>query len=161
MPLCPFHPFISLIPENQKKQRWIKQNFITKSLMKPASPDGAVFFSPRHNEKREKSLWLCSCVIIVCANGRRISFPSKVGCLKHQMSSVGCFLSPNLLTQQRGCTYRWMFLLEMFTLFSLHINSDYGFERQMDGSCAPAFWFIPSATSRDCITGDTFLNTTG
>uniref|UniRef100_A0A8C6TQ47 Sortilin related VPS10 domain containing receptor 1 n=1 Tax=Neogobius melanostomus TaxID=47308 RepID=A0A8C6TQ47_9GOBI len=27
--------------------------------------------------------------------------------------------------------------------------------------CTPSFWFIPSATSRDCITGDTFLNTTG
>ncbi|XP_040905515.1 VPS10 domain-containing receptor SorCS1-like [Toxotes jaculatrix] len=38
---------------------------------------------------------------------------------------------------------------------------DYGFERQIDGSCAPAFWFIPSATFRDCITGDSFLNTTG
>ena len=40
-------------------------------------------------------------------------------------------------------------------------NSDYGFERQIDGSCTPAFWFVPSATSRDCITGDSFLNTTG
>ncbi|XP_068577030.1 VPS10 domain-containing receptor SorCS1-like [Cebidichthys violaceus] len=38
---------------------------------------------------------------------------------------------------------------------------DYGFERQIDGSCAPAFWFVPTATSRDCITGDSFLNTTG
>uniref|UniRef100_A0A669CYD1 Sortilin related VPS10 domain containing receptor 1 n=1 Tax=Oreochromis niloticus TaxID=8128 RepID=A0A669CYD1_ORENI len=38
---------------------------------------------------------------------------------------------------------------------------DYGFERQIDGTCAPAFWFIHSATSRDCITGDSFLNTTG
>ncbi|XP_030011391.1 VPS10 domain-containing receptor SorCS1-like [Sphaeramia orbicularis] len=38
---------------------------------------------------------------------------------------------------------------------------DYGFERQLDGSCTPSFWFIPSATSRDCITGDSFLNTTG
>lgn len=38
---------------------------------------------------------------------------------------------------------------------------DYGFERQIDGSCIPAFWFVPSATSRDCITGDSFLNTTG
>uniref|UniRef100_A0A3Q3JXU3 PKD domain-containing protein n=1 Tax=Monopterus albus TaxID=43700 RepID=A0A3Q3JXU3_MONAL len=38
---------------------------------------------------------------------------------------------------------------------------DYGFERQVDGSCIPAFWFIPSATSRDCVTGDSFLNTTG
>lgn len=99
MPLCPFHPFISLIPENQKKRRWIKQNFITKSLMKPASPDGrGSVFSPRHNEKRERSLWLCSCVIIVCANMHRISSPSKVGCMKRQMSSVGCFHSPpNLL----------------------------------------------------------------
>ncbi|XP_037553626.1 VPS10 domain-containing receptor SorCS1-like [Nematolebias whitei] len=38
---------------------------------------------------------------------------------------------------------------------------DYGFERQIDGSCTPAFWFTPSATSRDCMTGDSFLNTTG
>ncbi|KAM9809184.1 VPS10 domain-containing receptor SorCS1-like [Syngnathus typhle] len=38
---------------------------------------------------------------------------------------------------------------------------DYGFERQVDGSCTPAFWFVPSATSRDCITGESFLNSTG
>ncbi|KAL6101983.1 sorcs1 [Pungitius sinensis] len=38
---------------------------------------------------------------------------------------------------------------------------DYGFERQIDRSCAPSFWFVPTATSRDCISGDTFLNTTG
>ncbi|XP_054455725.1 VPS10 domain-containing receptor SorCS1-like [Anoplopoma fimbria] len=38
---------------------------------------------------------------------------------------------------------------------------DYGFERQIDGSCAPAFWFVPTVTSRDCIAGDSFLNTTG
>ncbi|XP_023255081.1 VPS10 domain-containing receptor SorCS1-like [Seriola lalandi dorsalis] len=38
---------------------------------------------------------------------------------------------------------------------------DYGFERQIDGSCTPAFWFVPSAASRDCITGDSFFNTTG
>ncbi|XP_037127080.1 VPS10 domain-containing receptor SorCS1-like isoform X1 [Syngnathus acus] len=38
---------------------------------------------------------------------------------------------------------------------------DYGFERQVDGSCSPAFWFVPSATSRDCITGESFLNSTG
>uniref|UniRef100_A0A667Y410 Sortilin related VPS10 domain containing receptor 1 n=1 Tax=Myripristis murdjan TaxID=586833 RepID=A0A667Y410_9TELE len=38
---------------------------------------------------------------------------------------------------------------------------DYGFERQSDGSCTPAFWFVPSTASRDCITGDSFLNTTG
>uniref|UniRef100_A0A3B4FAF9 VPS10 domain-containing receptor SorCS1-like n=1 Tax=Pundamilia nyererei TaxID=303518 RepID=A0A3B4FAF9_9CICH len=38
---------------------------------------------------------------------------------------------------------------------------DYGFERQIDGTCAPAFWFVHSATSRDCIAGDSFLNTTG
>ncbi|XP_034040762.1 VPS10 domain-containing receptor SorCS1-like [Thalassophryne amazonica] len=38
---------------------------------------------------------------------------------------------------------------------------DYGFERQSDGSCTPVFWFVPSATLRDCIAGDSFLNTTG
>ncbi|XP_062319687.1 VPS10 domain-containing receptor SorCS1-like [Osmerus eperlanus] len=38
---------------------------------------------------------------------------------------------------------------------------DYGFERQTDGGCRPAFWFVPSSVSRDCINGDSFLNTTG
>ncbi|XP_069548903.1 VPS10 domain-containing receptor SorCS1-like [Brachyistius frenatus] len=38
---------------------------------------------------------------------------------------------------------------------------DYGFERQIDGSCTLSFWFVPSATSKNCITGDSFLNTTG
>ncbi|XP_014326425.1 VPS10 domain-containing receptor SorCS1-like isoform X1 [Xiphophorus maculatus] len=38
---------------------------------------------------------------------------------------------------------------------------DYGFERQVDGSCTSAFWFVPSASTRDCITGDSFFNTTG
>ncbi|KAM3606185.1 uncharacterized protein V6R79_012115 [Siganus canaliculatus] len=38
---------------------------------------------------------------------------------------------------------------------------DYGFERQSDGSCTRAFWFVPSAISRGCVTGDSFLNTTG
>ncbi|CAB1343668.1 unnamed protein product, partial [Coregonus sp. 'balchen'] len=38
---------------------------------------------------------------------------------------------------------------------------DYGFERQSDGGCTPAFWFVSSFVSRDCTTGDSFLNTTG
>ncbi|XP_071754829.2 VPS10 domain-containing receptor SorCS1-like [Centroberyx gerrardi] len=38
---------------------------------------------------------------------------------------------------------------------------DYGFERQSDGSCTPSFWFVPSTASRDCITEESFLNTTG
>ncbi|XP_015247277.1 PREDICTED: VPS10 domain-containing receptor SorCS1-like [Cyprinodon variegatus] len=39
--------------------------------------------------------------------------------------------------------------------------NDYGFERQLDGSCTSAFWFVPSASTQDCITGDSFFNTTG
>ncbi|KAM4598998.1 VPS10 domain-containing receptor SorCS1-like [Fundulus diaphanus] len=38
---------------------------------------------------------------------------------------------------------------------------DYGFERQVDGSCTSAFWFVPSTSTRDCVTGDSFFNTTG
>ncbi|KAM6956509.1 VPS10 domain-containing receptor SorCS1-like [Aplochiton taeniatus] len=38
---------------------------------------------------------------------------------------------------------------------------DYGFERQSDGSCRPAFWFFPSSVSRECLLGDSFLNSTG
>lgn len=39
--------------------------------------------------------------------------------------------------------------------------SDYGYERRTDGKCTPAFWFHPSAMSRSCTTGMTFLNSTG
>lgn len=43
----------------------------------------------------------------------------------------------------------------------LHHCSDYGFERQTNGKCAPAFWFNASSMSRRCTAGMTFLNTTG
>ncbi|XP_064171151.1 VPS10 domain-containing receptor SorCS1 isoform X1 [Anguilla rostrata] len=38
---------------------------------------------------------------------------------------------------------------------------DYGYERQRDGKCAPAFWFAPSSMSRSCTIGNSFLNSTG
>ncbi|XP_036383786.1 VPS10 domain-containing receptor SorCS1 isoform X1 [Megalops cyprinoides] len=38
---------------------------------------------------------------------------------------------------------------------------DYGYERQSDGKCAPAFWFVPSSMSRSCTIGNSFLNSTG
>ncbi|XP_068452512.1 VPS10 domain-containing receptor SorCS1 isoform X2 [Clinocottus analis] len=38
---------------------------------------------------------------------------------------------------------------------------DYGYERRTNGQCTPAFWFHPSAMSRSCTTGMTFLNSTG
>ncbi|KAM4612416.1 VPS10 domain-containing receptor SorCS1 [Polymixia lowei] len=38
---------------------------------------------------------------------------------------------------------------------------DYGYDRRSDGKCTPAFWFHPSAMSRSCTTGTTFLNSTG
>uniref|UniRef100_A0A8D3D9D3 PKD domain-containing protein n=1 Tax=Scophthalmus maximus TaxID=52904 RepID=A0A8D3D9D3_SCOMX len=38
---------------------------------------------------------------------------------------------------------------------------DYGYERRTNGKCSPAFWFHPSAMSRSCTTGMTFLNSTG
>ncbi|KAJ8415998.1 hypothetical protein AAFF_G00380200 [Aldrovandia affinis] len=38
---------------------------------------------------------------------------------------------------------------------------DYGYERLRDGTCAPAFWFVPSSMSRRCTMGNTFLNSTG
>ncbi|XP_049577470.1 VPS10 domain-containing receptor SorCS1 isoform X2 [Syngnathus scovelli] len=38
---------------------------------------------------------------------------------------------------------------------------DYGYDRRTDGKCTPAFWFHPSAMSRSCPTGMTFLNSTG
>ncbi|XP_056147393.1 LOW QUALITY PROTEIN: VPS10 domain-containing receptor SorCS3 [Lampris incognitus] len=38
---------------------------------------------------------------------------------------------------------------------------DYGFERQADGKCSPAFWFDPNAATKSCSTSQTFLNSTG
>ncbi|KAM9818171.1 VPS10 domain-containing receptor SorCS1 isoform 2-T3 [Syngnathus typhle] len=61
----------------------------------------------------------------------------------------------------------------MGTLYSVSMSSgpcdcteadfecDYGYDRRTDGKCTPAFWFYPSAMSRSCPTGMTFLNSTG
>ncbi|TNM99316.1 hypothetical protein fugu_012349 [Takifugu bimaculatus] len=38
---------------------------------------------------------------------------------------------------------------------------DYGWERQADGNCAPAFWFNPDSVVRSCSTSQSFLNSTG
>ncbi|XP_006630890.2 VPS10 domain-containing receptor SorCS3 [Lepisosteus oculatus] len=38
---------------------------------------------------------------------------------------------------------------------------DYGFERRGDGKCSPAFWFNPTAVSRSCSHGQSYLNSTG
>uniref|UniRef100_A0A667YBF1 Sortilin related VPS10 domain containing receptor 3b n=1 Tax=Myripristis murdjan TaxID=586833 RepID=A0A667YBF1_9TELE len=38
---------------------------------------------------------------------------------------------------------------------------DYGYERQADGKCSPAFWFNPSSATKSCSTSQSFLNSTG
>ncbi|XP_075894513.1 VPS10 domain-containing receptor SorCS3 [Nelusetta ayraudi] len=38
---------------------------------------------------------------------------------------------------------------------------DYGWERQADGKCHPAFWFNPSSVAKSCSTNQSFLNSTG
>ncbi|XP_004077390.2 VPS10 domain-containing receptor SorCS3 [Oryzias latipes] len=38
---------------------------------------------------------------------------------------------------------------------------DYGWERQADGKCSPAFWFNPKGAAKSCSTSQTFLNSTG
>ncbi|KAM9394637.1 VPS10 domain-containing receptor SorCS3-like isoform 2-T2 [Salvelinus alpinus] len=38
---------------------------------------------------------------------------------------------------------------------------DYGYERQADGKCTPAFWFNPSTVPRSCSTSHNYLNSTG
>uniref|UniRef100_A0A6Q2XC01 PKD domain-containing protein n=1 Tax=Esox lucius TaxID=8010 RepID=A0A6Q2XC01_ESOLU len=38
---------------------------------------------------------------------------------------------------------------------------DYGYERRADGNCLPAFWYNPSAMSRNCSQGQDYLNSTG
>uniref|UniRef100_A0A3B3BJH2 Sortilin related VPS10 domain containing receptor 3b n=1 Tax=Oryzias melastigma TaxID=30732 RepID=A0A3B3BJH2_ORYME len=38
---------------------------------------------------------------------------------------------------------------------------DYGWERQADGKCSPAFWFNPNGAAKSCSTSQTFLNSTG
>ncbi|XP_061915195.1 VPS10 domain-containing receptor SorCS3-like [Entelurus aequoreus] len=38
---------------------------------------------------------------------------------------------------------------------------DYGWERGAGGTCSPAFWFRPNSLAQGCITGLTFLNSTG
>ncbi|XP_014888347.1 VPS10 domain-containing receptor SorCS3 isoform X1 [Poecilia latipinna] len=38
---------------------------------------------------------------------------------------------------------------------------DYGWERQADGKCSPAFWFNPNGVARSCSSSQSFLNSTG
>uniref|UniRef100_A0A8P4KNQ7 Sortilin related VPS10 domain containing receptor 3b n=1 Tax=Dicentrarchus labrax TaxID=13489 RepID=A0A8P4KNQ7_DICLA len=38
---------------------------------------------------------------------------------------------------------------------------DYGWERQADGKCSPAFWFNPNGATKSCSTSQSFLNSTG
>ncbi|XP_078144743.1 VPS10 domain-containing receptor SorCS3-like [Centroberyx gerrardi] len=38
---------------------------------------------------------------------------------------------------------------------------DYGYERQADGKCSPAFWFNPNGAAKSCSTSQSFLNSTG
>uniref|UniRef100_A0A3B5AIP4 VPS10 domain-containing receptor SorCS3-like n=1 Tax=Stegastes partitus TaxID=144197 RepID=A0A3B5AIP4_9TELE len=38
---------------------------------------------------------------------------------------------------------------------------DYGWERQADGKCSPAFWFNPNGAAKSCSTSQSFLNSTG
>ncbi|KAM4607452.1 VPS10 domain-containing receptor SorCS3-like [Polymixia lowei] len=38
---------------------------------------------------------------------------------------------------------------------------DYGYERQADGKCSPAFWFNPNAPAKSCSSNPSFLNSTG
>uniref|UniRef100_A0A4W5NJB7 Sortilin related VPS10 domain containing receptor 3b n=1 Tax=Hucho hucho TaxID=62062 RepID=A0A4W5NJB7_9TELE len=38
---------------------------------------------------------------------------------------------------------------------------DYGYERQADGKCSPAFWFDQNMVTRSCSTSHNYLNSTG
>ncbi|XP_047208528.1 VPS10 domain-containing receptor SorCS3-like [Girardinichthys multiradiatus] len=38
---------------------------------------------------------------------------------------------------------------------------DYGWERQADGMCSPAFWFNPNSATKSCSFSQSFLNSTG
>ncbi|XP_030235756.1 VPS10 domain-containing receptor SorCS3 isoform X2 [Gadus morhua] len=44
---------------------------------------------------------------------------------------------------------------------SYDFECDYGFDRQSDGKCSPAFWFNPNTTTKSCSTSQSFLNSTG
>ncbi|KAM9364971.1 VPS10 domain-containing receptor SorCS3 [Pholidichthys leucotaenia] len=44
---------------------------------------------------------------------------------------------------------------------SYDFECDYGWERQADGKCSPAFWFNPNGATKSCSTSQSFLNSTG
>ncbi|KAM6916732.1 VPS10 domain-containing receptor SorCS3-like [Xenentodon cancila] len=44
---------------------------------------------------------------------------------------------------------------------SYDFECDYGWERQGDGKCSPAFWFNPNGVAKSCSTSQSFLNSTG
>lgn len=44
---------------------------------------------------------------------------------------------------------------------SYDFECDYGWERQTDGKCSPAFWFNPNGAAKSCSNSQSFLNSTG
>ncbi|KAM4729431.1 VPS10 domain-containing receptor SorCS3-like [Anableps anableps] len=44
---------------------------------------------------------------------------------------------------------------------SYDFECDYGWERQVDGKCSPAFWFNPNGVAKSCSSSQSFLNSTG
>nr|XP_020486526.1 VPS10 domain-containing receptor SorCS3-like [Labrus bergylta] len=44
---------------------------------------------------------------------------------------------------------------------SYDFECDYGWERQVDGKCSPAFWFNPNGAAKSCSSSQSFLNSTG
>ncbi|XP_032409521.1 VPS10 domain-containing receptor SorCS3 isoform X1 [Xiphophorus hellerii] len=44
---------------------------------------------------------------------------------------------------------------------SYDFECDYGWERQADGKCSPAFWFNPNGVAKSCSSSQSFLNSTG
>ncbi|XP_053730343.1 VPS10 domain-containing receptor SorCS3 [Synchiropus splendidus] len=44
---------------------------------------------------------------------------------------------------------------------SYDFECDYGWERQADGKCSPAFWYNPNSAAKSCGSSQSFLNSTG
>uniref|UniRef100_A0AAV2JPK1 PKD domain-containing protein n=1 Tax=Knipowitschia caucasica TaxID=637954 RepID=A0AAV2JPK1_KNICA len=80
-----------------------------------------------------------------------------------------CVMGEKQVYMKRRPGYRCMLAQDYSRIYSSEpcvcnsydFECDYGWERQTDGKCSPAFWFNPNGAAKSCSNSQSFFNSTG
>ncbi|KAJ0067047.1 hypothetical protein NL108_008949, partial [Boleophthalmus pectinirostris] len=86
-----------------------------------------------------------------------------------QYKGEPCVMGEKQIYMKRRPGNRCMLALDYSRIYSSEpcvcnsydFECDYGWERQTDGKCSPAFWFNPNGAAKSCSNSQSFLNSTG